>query len=64
MNSQSSRGFSMKSEVRHHMRIALSDADYQAFIAAKEKAQDVAGVIMSDPQFALSLIRWAVQKRD
>jgi hypothetical protein len=44
------------------MRIALSDADYAAFVLAKEKAQDVAGVVMSDPQFALSLIRWAVKR--
>lgn len=46
------------------MRIALSDDDYAAFVAAKAKAQETAGVILSDPQFALSLIRWAVQRRD
>jgi len=52
----------MKSERRYHMRIALSEADFEALRAAKEKAQDVAGVIMTDPQFALSLIRWAVTR--
>lgn len=50
------------SEKRHHMRIALSDADYEAFVAAKARAENVAGVIMSDPQFALSLIRWAIYR--
>jgi cysteine sulfinate desulfinase/cysteine desulfurase-like protein len=46
---------------RYHMRIALSDADYAAFTAKKVEAEKTVGVIMSDPQFALSLIRWAVK---
>lgn len=52
------------SEKRHHMRIALSEDDYAAFLAAKARAENVAGVVMTDPQFALSLIRWSVQRRD
>jgi len=51
----------MKSERRYHMRIALSDADYAAFTEKKAVAEKTVGVIMSDPQFALSLIRWAVK---
>lgn len=50
------------SDKRYHMRIALSEADYAAFISAKATAENVAGVILSDPQFALSLIRWAVTR--
>jgi hypothetical protein len=47
---------------RHHMRIALSDADYAAFKEKKAAAEKTVGVVMSEPQFALSLIRWAVRQ--
>lgn len=44
------------------MRIALSASDYEKFTAAKAQAQKSAKVVMTDPQFAISLIRWAVME--
>jgi hypothetical protein len=46
-------------EHRKHMRIALSEAEYAKFKAAKAKAEAATRVLMSDPQYAASLIRYA-----
>lgn len=55
-------GFSKMTKERKHMRIALSASDYEKFTAAKAQAQKSAKVVMTDPQFAISLIRWAVME--
>jgi hypothetical protein len=46
-------------EQRKHMRIALSEVEYAKFRAAKAKAEAATQVLMSDPQYAVSLIRYA-----
>lgn len=51
-------------EKRKHLRVALSAGDYEKFLAAKAKAENTAQVIMTDPQYAISLIRWAVRESD
>lgn len=43
------------------MRLALSSKDYEKFLAAKAKSERSSKIVMSDPQYAVSLIRWAVQ---
>jgi hypothetical protein len=48
-------------EQRKHMRVALSAAEYVKFSAAKAKAEAAAQQVMTDPQYAVSLIRWAVR---
>lgn len=48
---------------RLHMRLALPADDRDRFFAAKARAESVAGVIMSDSQFAVKLIQWAIANR-
>lgn len=55
-------GFSKMTKMRKHMRVALSASDYERFTAAKAQAERSAKVVMTDPQFAVSLIRWAVRE--
>lgn len=43
------------------MRVALSAQDYEKFLAAKSKSEKTTKVLMTDPQYAVSLIRWAIQ---
>jgi hypothetical protein len=47
---------------RKYIRIALTPEDEVAFLAAKAKVEDANKIIMTDASFALSLIRWALQK--
>jgi hypothetical protein len=44
------------------MRIALSGDEYVWFQAAKAKAEASTQVLMSDPQYAASLIRYATRE--
>lgn len=50
-------------EKRKHMRIALSADEYKKFSEAKAQAESTAQIVMSDPKFAVSLIRWAVREK-
>lgn len=49
-------------EQRKHMRIALSAEEYKKFLDAKEKSERASQIVMTDPQYAVSLIRWAVRE--
>ena len=45
---------------RLHLRVAIPADVSDDFRAAKVKAESVAGVVMSDGQFAVNLIKWAI----
>lgn len=45
------------------MRVALSAEEYKKFAASKAKAEKMSQIVMSDPQYAVSLIRWAVREK-
>lgn len=45
---------------RLHLRVAIPADVSDDFRDAKGKAESVAGVVMSDGQFAVSLIKWAI----
>lgn len=48
---------------RKYIRIALTESDEKAFIAAKAAAEDATGIAMSDSLFALSVIRQAIKPK-
>lgn len=50
-------------EKRKHMRIALSAEEYKKFLKAKEISEKTSQIVMTDPQYAASLIRWAVREK-
>lgn len=49
---------------RKYIRIALSSDDEVAFLDAKQKVEGANKVVMTDANFALSLIRWSLAKSD
>lgn len=51
----------MTSDGRKHMRVALPADQVERFGAAKKKAEDGLKVQMSDSQFAVVLISWALR---
>lgn len=52
----------MNKDKRKHMRIALSAEEYEKFTRSKLAASEAAGIDMTDPQYAVHLIRWAVKR--
>lgn len=57
-------GLSMSENKRLHMRVALPAEHLEAFANAKLSAEGVVGVTLSDSQFAVRLIIWALARID
>lgn len=46
---------------RKYVRIALTEGDKAQFSAAKSKAEQAVGMVMSDSMYALMVLRKAIQ---
>lgn len=53
----------MGNDGRKHLRVAIPAADYADFVAAKVAAESSAMVLLTDPQFAVKLIQWALKEK-
>ena len=51
----------MANDGRKHMRLAIPAADYEKFKASKARVEDAGKVVMTDPQYAVQLIKWALR---
>lgn len=49
---------------RKYIRIAMSEDEYAGFLKAKESAEILTSLSMSDSAFVLSIVRQAIKKRE